>query len=725
MPSEILNKKTIQVILTFLCLLILLPHSVMGQEAANNVQIKADEIIFQSDSILIATGHVEIRSNDVFLQSPKLIFDGQSLKVFGPIYATDSDGNIVKSEFAQLTPETRETLFQGVRALFDKQVQIIAESENSTTDGYVIFNNVAVSTCPVCITGETPIWYFKAQSLTTDPEGKRIFLKNAQFRLWGMPLFYYPWMSLANPAHGNAAGFLFPEISYSNDQKLSATIPYFYPLSPSSDVELIFGANTKSRDLEMGYRFRHRFANGWVNLSGGIPVTNQKVISEDFTFTGEWEINPNNRFKFLLTNTSEENTSYPAGLFPDNFSLLFGEYTNTSSRGRTSLRAISIDPLNDQPDVEFRNSLNTLSDFHFASHDLFPMESIFLGYKTAIQVVNTSRETYEFLSSSLLLEARHAKVFDFGLGMTNHLFLLGKEYNVANDRTNKASTNTKAILATDFNYPLISTSSTTTHLLEPFLQGVAVEENNTGDLFLNSKRWRSWQEIDRSSLISPYQISTAPGIGDGNEINIGLKYSAVGPLNVTEVALGRTWKQRRNMDTFDHKIFYDGIDEGLYIAEAKLQFGSKIDAGLLTIRNNNLESLRNEFQFNYSHKEVEVGVGFEKVNLDNDTLGRYLKQERLLGNTQANPPDPRSVKFNTQFPFNEKWVAYSNVNYDQTKTANRTIEFGLMHSYNCLLVTASVNRQLGTITQPQSNTAFKVNVSLNSLTSGAINNCNN
>ncbi|MCY4444936.1 MAG: hypothetical protein OXC02_00490, partial [Rhodobacteraceae bacterium] len=108
MPSEILNKKIIQVILTFLCLLILLPHSVMGQEAANNVQIKADEIIFQSDSILIATGHVEIRTNDVFLQSPKLIFDGQSLKVFGPIYATDSDGNIVKSEFAQLTPETRE-----------------------------------------------------------------------------------------------------------------------------------------------------------------------------------------------------------------------------------------------------------------------------------------------------------------------------------------------------------------------------------------------------------------------------------------------------------------------------------------------------------------------------------------------------------------------------------------------------------------------------------------
>ena len=724
LKSRVVNKKPLLLAFGVLICFINLGIHLKAQEILQNSRIKADEIIFHADGSFTALGAVEFSTENILFQSPKVIFDGINLEVFGPVYTTNEDGDVTKFEYAKLSDETKEMFLQSVKALYNRQLQIVAESEYTSEDGYVIFNNVAVTTCPVCEVGEELIWYFRADSLTTDPEENRIYLKNARFRLFGNTLMSLPWLSLANPAKGNASGFLFPEISYSKGEKLTVIIPYYVSITSGTDIEILTGYNSKNKDLEFGYHLRNRFKNGWIDLSGATPLTNEKLINIDFTLKGQWEIDPNNVVSFLGTNTSGDNNNYPPGLFPNKYSLVFSEYTNTSTFGRSTVRAISIDPLNDEPSLETRNSLNTIASFRFQSNDLLPRTPFYFGYRAELQTINNNYGQPEFNSGSFLIEARKINTFDFGLSVTNQIFLLGQEFEINNDPEMKHKNHTKAVMATDLNFPLIYSGNKTTHIVEPFLQFVIIDENNTDNLYLKDRRWGHWQEFDRSILISPYQINTIPGRGDGNEINIGVKYSVFDAKNSYELSLGRAYKDNRNEEPFDRKVFFEGTDKEVYVGELKVNLDSQFDATMLGVWNNNFSTMRYDLQLNYTKDFVKVGLGLESIKIDHVEFGNYLRRNNRISEEYENPPDPKSVQFNIEYPVNDKVVAFSNINYDQTKIASRKIEAGLLYAYNCIAVKTMVTRTNATLTQPKSNTEWKINFMLTSLTAGKNNKCN-
>jgi LPS-assembly protein len=84
--------------------------------------------------------------------------------------------------------------------------------------------------------GETPPWSFGASEADIT-DGGYAFLKNAVFRIKGIPVLYTPIMIL--PAkRSRQTGFLFPSISASDRDGFGMEIPFFVNLSPNSDITL-------------------------------------------------------------------------------------------------------------------------------------------------------------------------------------------------------------------------------------------------------------------------------------------------------------------------------------------------------------------------------------------------------------------------------------------------------------------------------------------------------
>ena len=161
----------------------------------------------------------------------------------------------------QLTAESGIIDLRKSTGSFDKAV-IVRQDQDLHLEGDVIektgdvtyhIENGWVITCKLK-DGETPPWSF-GSSDTTITDGGYALLKNAVFRVKGIPIFYSPYMIL--PAkHERQTGFLFPAWSISNRDGFGLEAPFFANISPSTDITL-FPRYLSQRGLMLGGEFRY------------------------------------------------------------------------------------------------------------------------------------------------------------------------------------------------------------------------------------------------------------------------------------------------------------------------------------------------------------------------------------------------------------------------------------------------------------------------------------
>lgn len=102
--------------------------------------------------------------------------------------------------------------------------------------------------------GETPPWSFAAADAEIT-DGGYALLKHATFRIKDVPVLYTPVMLL--PAkRKRQTGFLFPSVSMSDRDGFSLETPFFFNLSPSTDLTL-FPRYYANRGMMMGAEYRY------------------------------------------------------------------------------------------------------------------------------------------------------------------------------------------------------------------------------------------------------------------------------------------------------------------------------------------------------------------------------------------------------------------------------------------------------------------------------------
>jgi LPS-assembly protein len=239
------------------------------------VLMRADQITYDTQtSVVSAQGHVEIDYEDRILLANELTYDQKSdtVTASGKISVLAPDGSVAFADHVVLTSGMRDGVLEGFQALIAKSGRLAANRAVREGQNMTYAERAAYTPCKICDKpGErTPTWEVRASKIIWDEQHHRIFYHDATLELFGVPIFYTPIFSHADPSVKHKTGLLVPEIGSSTAIGSFATIPLYVSLSDSQDLTLAPMITTGGGDI-LETEFRQRWNDGgmWLQATGG------------------------------------------------------------------------------------------------------------------------------------------------------------------------------------------------------------------------------------------------------------------------------------------------------------------------------------------------------------------------------------------------------------------------------------------------------------------------
>lgn len=233
--------------------------------------LTADQVFVDAAQRLVASGAVEVWYGSVRLTAGRVVYDRarNTLAIEGPIVLQDGPDRLFLADSAELSDDMRAGLIRSARLVLDQQMQIAAASVERADGNITRLNAVVASSCPVCASNPTPLWEIRAASVTHDQEAQQLYFDNAQFRIAGVPVAYFPHLRLPDPTLRRARGFLTPRLAVRSGLGVGVSLPYFIPLGPSRDLTITPSVYS-GEAAALALRFRAAFANGGLDMGGQI-----------------------------------------------------------------------------------------------------------------------------------------------------------------------------------------------------------------------------------------------------------------------------------------------------------------------------------------------------------------------------------------------------------------------------------------------------------------------
>ena len=130
-------------------LLTVAPLAAVGQDMAS---LQADQVAIAGDSLLTATGNVEVRYKGQILRAAGVRYDRtrDHLTIEGPITVTDPAGHVITAARAELSADLTEGLLTSARFVLNRQMQIAARQMFRTQGRYTQLTDTVASSCQVC-----------------------------------------------------------------------------------------------------------------------------------------------------------------------------------------------------------------------------------------------------------------------------------------------------------------------------------------------------------------------------------------------------------------------------------------------------------------------------------------------------------------------------------------------------------------------------------------------
>ena len=237
---------------------------------AQTASLVADAIAVEGESVIVAEGNVEIFYEGATLRASRLRYDrnGNQLILDGPIRLSQGDRIVLLANAGELDDDLRNGILRSARFVLDRQLQLSAARVRRIDGRYTELSRTIATACRICDENSAPIWEIRASRVVHDQEERQLYLDNAQFRVGGVPIFYWPSLRLPDPTLSRSSGFLLPRVSTSTQLGLGMKFPYFIRIGDHADVTLTPYFSTQTTTLEA--RYRQEIRRGELSFRGAI-----------------------------------------------------------------------------------------------------------------------------------------------------------------------------------------------------------------------------------------------------------------------------------------------------------------------------------------------------------------------------------------------------------------------------------------------------------------------
>lgn len=248
--------------------------------------LEADSLIFDQDSNSVtASGGVQIEYAGNRLVADEVTYNrtSQRLTARGNVHIVERTGNNIYTAEIDITDDFRDGFVNQLRIETVDKTYFAAESADRRAGTITTFNNGVYTACEPC--EEKPdkaaIWRIKARKIIWNGQEKVVRFERASFELFGLPIASMPYFEMADPTIKRKSGFLFPAIGYKSSLGVSLSVPYYFALSPTYDLT-VTGTGYSKQGFLTEAEWRQRTDRGEYSLKiAGIHQENPLSFDAD------------------------------------------------------------------------------------------------------------------------------------------------------------------------------------------------------------------------------------------------------------------------------------------------------------------------------------------------------------------------------------------------------------------------------------------------------------
>ncbi|MHA1549869.1 MAG: LPS-assembly protein LptD [Alphaproteobacteria bacterium] len=265
----------------------------LSLSATAPIHITADEIIFNHNSGKItAEGGVEAKQEETTLSAPHAEYDTKTkgFTSWGGIIVEKENGERFETDSIYTEDGFSKASLESLKLDLSDGASITAESVKKEGDK-IVLKNPSYTACER--TSCSPTWEIRASKVTKNDESLSYI--HARLNLWGVPIFYTPYLSHPTPKAKRQTGFLFPKLGSTTDLGSYVKLPFYIAISPTQDLTLT-PMTTSEEDEALGIMHRKNFSFGQTRTEGLYTQTDTPYGQQE----DRWYISSQNFFN--LTN---------------------------------------------------------------------------------------------------------------------------------------------------------------------------------------------------------------------------------------------------------------------------------------------------------------------------------------------------------------------------------------------------------------------------------------
>ena len=212
-----------------------------GAQDGSDIAFEADTItVEQENGVMIATGNVKVTQQGDELIADQITYNqltGEA-RATGSVRLTTKDGTSHISEEMILDENFTHAVATPLVSTLADGSRFSAQTGDHRQEQRTVFGRSVFSPCNCDYdAGESPIWDLRSTQSEHNIETQTITHQNVRMHIFGLPVFYFPVLAHPDATVRRRSGLLTPSVSYSNDNGLTLTTPYYQVISPTQDIE--------------------------------------------------------------------------------------------------------------------------------------------------------------------------------------------------------------------------------------------------------------------------------------------------------------------------------------------------------------------------------------------------------------------------------------------------------------------------------------------------------
>ncbi len=688
-----------------LCACLVLAFSLAAPVLAQSkATLIADSMAITPGDVLVATGDVEVIHEGYRLMARRIVYDRtqNKLVIDGPISLDDGQSVTILASSAELSDDLRDGLIRSARMIIDQQLQITAGTMQRVDGRYSAMFTAAASSCKTCL-GRAPLWEIRASRVVHDTVEKQLYFDNAQFRLAGVPLAYFPRLRLADPTLERATGFLVPKLEVSTSLGFGVKLPYFIALGPSKDL-LITPFATDLGDRSVALRYRQAFSTGNITVDGAVSsdTTENGKLRGYVLASGNFRLPADYTLRLRGETVSDAGFFNQYGLTEQDRFVTSAEISRANRERVEQARVLGFYSVRSRDNNATQPS--QIADYERLQRlDMGDFGDLSFGISAKLRQRASSdpldgpdpdgaADGRDVGGFGLSGEWQKSALLPYGVLGQATLGVRLDRYRVDQDAVYAGDYNRNtAAFAAELRWPLIKSSADGgTHTLEPMAQVVLAPENALR-LFNEDS---ALVEFDEGNLFALNRFPGSDRIEASNRANLGLNYTYAAPNGQRlQLSLGRVISANTVQQFADASGLGQARSDWLVAGQLDMNSSLGLTARSLFTEDGDVRKL--ELRSAVKANKTALSLGYLYTRADTDEQRADTISEISLFASQT---------------LSQRWNASVTARYDAQAEALSKSGAELVYRNECLKVDVSLSRSFATSSSVDPNTVFGLSV---------------